>query len=63
MGEDKARYSAGVQAAFDDLWRYVREWFGENEGGDADTEKKGGDTDERMQALLAAMKELIQDYA
>ena len=59
MRDDKARYSPGVQAAFDDLKRYVWEVLSLTEVEDT----KPADTDEKMQALLAAMKTLIQDYA
>ena len=59
MRDDKARYSPGVQAAFDDLKRYVWEVLSLKEVEDT----KPADTDEKMQALLAAMKTLIQDYA
>jgi hypothetical protein len=59
MRDDKSRYSPGVQAAFDDLKRYVWEVLSLKEVEDT----KPADTDEKMQALLAAMKTLIQDYA
>ena len=58
MRDDKGRYSPDVQDAFDDLKRYVWEVLSLNEVEDT----KPADTDEKMQALLAAMKTLIQDW-
>lgn len=53
-GTSTERYSEKVQAAFENVWRYVREWLGEGA-----TETRGAD---RMQELLAALHKLLEQY-
>jgi hypothetical protein len=54
MEEDRRRYSAAIQTEFERIWRYVREWLGEDEA----TAHGGESTGD----LLAALKELVRQY-
>ena len=51
MEEDKRRYSAQIQADFDKLWQYVRDWLGEESDGRGNT-----------QELLAELKGLVERW-
>ncbi len=52
MGEDMRRYSPAIQAEFARIWRYVREWLGEDAG-------TGG---RDVRALLAALREFLDGW-
>jgi hypothetical protein len=54
VGEDKRRYSAAIQNEFERIWRYVREWLGEDE-----EETRGG---ESTGELLPALKDLVSHF-
>ncbi len=54
MGEDSGRYPAAIQSEFERIWRYVREWLGEDEAAARGGESTGD--------LLAALKELVKHY-
>ena len=53
MGEGKRCYSATIQADFDKLWQYVREWLGEESDGDAAR---------RLRELLAGLRKLLETF-
>ena len=52
MGEDLGRYPAAVQEEFGRIWRYVREWLGEDAG-------TGG---RDVRALLAALRKFLDGW-
>ena len=53
MGEGKRCYSAKIQADFDAIWQYVREWLGEESDGDAAR---------RLRELLAGLRKLLETF-
>jgi hypothetical protein len=52
MEEDQRRYSPAIQAEFARIWRYVREWLGEDAG-------TGG---RDVRALLAALRKFLDEW-
>jgi hypothetical protein len=54
MEDDRRRYSPAIQEEFSQIWRYVREWLGEDEAAARGGESTGD--------LLAALKELVKHY-
>jgi hypothetical protein len=57
MGDLKALYSEEAQAAFDDLWWYVREWY--REDGVEGTETRG---DDRLRTMIDDLRSLMDEY-
>ena len=53
MGVSKRCYSAKIQTDYDAIWRYVREWLGEESDGDAAR---------RLRELLAGLRKLLETF-